>query len=334
MSAIHYDGTAEAWHALRAKHIGGSDVASLFHVWHLSDGSEPITHLFERPDDPAALPLCSLSPYKTGYRLWLERRAGVEADDLDEVERIRMGTFMEPAIAGAAKDKWGWGIRKVRRYLQHATVPGWGASLDYEVHEAGAAGAPVEIKNVDYLVFRDKWQVDGDEIVGVPLHINLQSQSQIGAAGTDHGWVVAAVGGNKLYRGRIERHEPTQQMIAEAIEAFWSSAAAPEWLADSETAKDIYASGVKDALADMTGDAAAAALARRYARWKRHLDFTTKIADGLKGRLQIRMGEKTKARGDGFTITWPAVHREEKAIPAKIQPPLDYRGGFTLKETM
>lgn len=332
MTAVHFNDDREEWHRIRASRIGGSEVASLFHVWHLPDGSEPILHIFEKPTDDKALPLESLSPYMTGYRLYQEKRLGLPSDDLDEVERIQAGTFMEPAIAEWAKAKFSWPIRKVRRYLDHPKISGWGASLDYEVAKGGDFGCPVEIKNVDYLMFRDHWQVEDGEIVGVPLHINLQIQAQIGAAEATHGFVVANVGGNKLWRGRIDRHEPTQQMLAEAIAAFWDATVAPEWIADSETAKTIYASGVKDAMADLSGDNEAPMLARRFLRWKRHADMADKILSGLKGRLQAKMGEKTRAVGEGFTITWPAVHRAEKAVPAKIVPALDYRGGFTLKE--
>lgn len=332
MGAVHFQDDREEWHRLRQTRVGGSEVASLFHVWHLPDGSEPVFHIFEKPAEEGALPLESLSPYKTGFRLYHEKRLGLAADDLDEVERIQAGTFMEPAIAEWAKAKFDWPIRKVHRYLDHDEVPGWGASLDYEVAKGGDWGAPVEIKNVDYLVFRDKWIEEDGEIVGVPLHINLQIQAQIGAAQATHGYVVACVAGNKLYRGRVERHEPTQQMLAEAISAFWSAPVPPVWLADSETAKDIFAAGVKDASIDLRGDAGAALAARRFLRWKRHGEKVEKILTGLKGGLQARMGDKTRATGDGFTITWPAVHRAEKVIPEKIQTALDYRGGFTLKE--
>ena len=332
MTAIHYDGTQEAWHKLRSAFIGGSDVASLFHVWMLPGGTEAVLHIGEQPDD--GLPVKSLSPYKNGYRLWLEKRGGMAAEDLDEVERIRAGTFLEPAIAAWAKDKWNWPIRKVRRYHAHDEVKGWGASLDYEVHGGGVSGIPVEIKNVDYLVFKDGWTVDVDtgEIIGVPMHINLQIQAQIGAAGVDHAWVVACVGGNTLYRGRIDRHEPVQLLLSEAIFAFWNIPEAPEWLASAETCKELYRKGFKDTLADLTGDNEAQIIARRFLRWKRHGAKVEAIIDGLKGRLQAKMGEKTKAKGDGFSITWPAIHRDAKVIPAREQAELDYRGGFTLKE--
>lgn len=318
------------WHQVRATHIGGSDVASLFHVWQLPDLSEAPFHLYEQPAD-GGTPLWSVSPYKTGYRLWHEKRAGFPADDLDEVERIQAGTFLEPALADWAQAKWDWPIRKVHRYLQHPTVPGWGVSLDYEVHAKGEAGTPVELKNVDFLVFRDGWTVDNDEIVGLPLHINLQIQAQIGAAQADHGYVVACVGGNKLYRGKIPRHDGIQALLATAIEAFWSSDAAPAHLADADSVAKIQANGAKAKVADLKADNEAPALARRYNRLKRHEKYLEAHLSSLKGRLGAKMGDATKAIGQGFTITWPSIERPEKIIPERVQEALTYRGGFTLK---
>ncbi len=330
MVAIHFDGSKEAWHKLRANYIGGSEVAALFTVFTVPGGPDVIAHIGEVPD--GGLPVESLSPYSTGYRLWLEKRGDIKPENLDEVERIQAGTFMEPAIAEWAKTKWGWNIRKVRRYLKHATVGGWGASLDYEVHEAGASGAPVEIKNVDYLIFKDQWVVEDDEIVGVPMHINLQVQAQIGVAETDHAWVVACVGGNRLYRGRIERHEPTQALIADAITAFWDLPFAPNHLATVEVTKELFRRGLKDKTADLSGDNEAPMIARSLMRWSRHAKRVEAVLDGLKGRLQEKMGANTRATGRGFTVTWPAISREEKEIPARIQKALDYRGAFTVKE--
>lgn len=330
MVAVHFDGTADAWHKIRAGHVGGSEVASLFHVWRLPDGVEQVFHIFEQPAD--GLPLESLSPYLTGYRLWLQKAGLMAAEDLDEAERVQAGQHMEPAIAAWARERFSWGIRKVRRYIRHDSVAGWGASFDYEVHEAGASGAPVEIKNVDGLVFRDTWVAEDREIVSAPLHIALQVQAQIGAAGADHGWIVACVGGNKLYRGRVERHEPTQEMLAEAIAAFWSADGPPEWLATAEVAKEFFARGLKETTADLSGDAEMARCARRLMRWSRHVKKAEAIVDGLKGRIQVRMGEKTRASGDGWRATWPAVHRAEKLQPEKLIPAMDYRGGFTIKE--
>ena len=328
MPAIAFDTEAE-WHSIRERHVGGSEIACLFYEWRLPDGSTAVHHLFEPlPDDGTLLGCCS--PFKTGYRLWLEKAGRLMPDDLDEVERIQAGNFLEPAIAEWAKTKFDWSkLRKVRRYLTHEAIPGWGSSLDYEVNEAGRP--PVELKNVDGGKFRREWTCDGKDIVGLPLQYALQVQSQIGVAAADHGWIVACIGGNELRRGRIERHQPTQERIAEAVTAFWLGVAnglEPEHYADFETVAQVHREGVKvDDPVEI--DAPNFDLhCRRYLRWKKHADFVDTYVSNIKGRLALHVGEATKVRSVGHRITWPAVFRAAKQIPARWQDESSYRGAF------
>lgn len=323
-----------AWHAIRESHIGGSEVASLFYRWQLPDGEEVVRHMFEDVPPEAELLEC-LSPFKTGYRLWQEKAGRLMPDSLAESERIQAGIHLEPALAEWSKTKWEWPLRKVHRYLVHDEVAGWGASLDYELHGDGLSRIPVEFKNVDFGMFKSHWIVEDDEIVLPPLNYLLQVQHQIGAAGTDHGWVVACVGGNKLHRGRIDRHEPTQQKIAEAITAFWQavrSDASPDHVADGETVAKALAFGESGKSADLTADDEFPMLCRKYLRLKKHIARMEVRLDHRKGRLTAKLGDAVKAAGTGFRVSWPSITRPEKMIPARLQAALTYRGGLTITQ--
>lgn len=325
------------WLSLRGQHIGGSDVSALFNRWMTPDGSTVVLHAYEEVPE-GAIPLGSCSPYTTAYALWLEKAGKVMPNDFAANERVAAGTFLEPALADWAKSKWGWKLRKVKRYDTHPTIEGWGASVDYEVHGIGME--PVEFKNVDGLVFMRDWQTDPDDrdVVSVPpLHIILQLQHYIGARGAAAGWITCCIGGNRLVRGRFERHEPTIARIGQAIEAFWRGVRAG--IAPNDTPFDAvkeefaYGEAVDEAQAvDLSDDAEAAMLARRLMRWKKHLDFTDTYLDRTKGKLAVKVGTKTKARGDGFKISWPVIERAEKMIPARLQTAATYRGGFTVTE--
>jgi predicted phage-related endonuclease len=330
MAAIPITSEAD-WHALRAANIGGSEVVSLFYVWRQPNGAETIRHMFEAPG-PDEICLGCLGTYKTGYRLWLEK-AGKLAPDNDENERLIAGQCLEPAIAQFAQIKWPeWKLRKVRRYLTHPAVEGWGATLDYEV--LAPTFPPAEFKNVDRMIFLRDWLADGDEIVTPPMHINLQLQHQIGVGKADHGWIVPLVGGNELKRGRIDRHEPTQARIGEAISLFWQSVKqgiAPAHLADAESVAEEYAfGGSSDAKLDLSGDAFFAAQCARYRRWKDHADFVDQQLSLIKGRITKRIGEATKATTIGWKVSWPAIHIPAKDVPAKHQAERNYRGGLTV----
>lgn len=324
------------WLALRDMHIGGSDVASLFNLWLLPDGVQKMLHVYEAPPE-GSLHLECVSPYKSSFGLWQEK-AGRLAPSFEENERIIAGKHLEPALASWAQQVFpDWKLQKVRRYIRHDACEGWGASLDYEAVEKGKP--PVEFKNVDYLVFRDQWEGEGEDLVP-PLHISLQLQSQIGVTKADHGWIVVCVGGNRLQRVRVPRHEPTQVRIREAIDLFWQgvkAAAEPRWLADNDTVTRLASlrepSEAEKAVAvDLTDNEAACRDLRRYLRWKRHSDFVGAQLDGMKARIGILMAERTKARAsDGITVTWPCYTRAAKQIPARWQDEKVIRGGFTVK---
>ena len=323
------------WLSLRDSYVGGSEIASLFYQWRYSDGSVAVHHLYETPDDPAAQMIGCLSGFRSGYRLWMEKSGRLPPEDLSAVDRVLAGQFLEPAIAEFAKSKWtDWPgpIRKVRRYITNDAVGGWGASLDYEIMAPGMP--PVEIKTADVHYVREAWTVDGDDIIMPPLSYVLQLQHQIGAVGADHGWIVALVGGNQLLRGRIARHEPTQERIAEAITAFWRGVregAEPTWLAEYETASKVHAFGDRGVLADLTADSDLPEICGRYLARKETLsDLETEI-EGLKGQIASRLGEATKAVTAGYRLSWPVMTREEKIIPERLQKALTYRGGLTIK---
>ncbi len=331
MAVLKFSSEAE-WLTLREAHVGGSDVASLFNLWRLPDGSVVTLHCYEAPPEGSEFIEC-LSTYKSTFRLWQEK-AGKLASDFQENERVQAGKHMEPALAAWAMEKWpDMKMRKVRRYLQHDEHPGWGASLDYEM--ATGDMEPVEFKNVDFLIFRDKWGGEGEDIIP-PIHINLQLQSQIGVKPkATGGWVIVCVGGNTLKRVWIERHEPTQERIGEAVDMFWTgvkAGAEPRWLADFDTVKDLLSNGDgKLPPVDLEPSPAACVDARRYMRWKRHFDYVKGHMDRSKARVALEMGEATKAFGPGFTITWPVSGRIAKMIPEKWQDAATWRGGFTVK---
>lgn len=324
------------WLSVREAHIGGSEVSALFNRWLVPTGQTVTLHAYEPVPDGAVF-LGSCSPYTNAYALWLAKAGKLMPEDWNPSERMQAGTYLEPALAEWAKAKWDWKLRKVRRYHSHDKILGWGASVDFEVQEPGMA--PVEFKNIDFLIARDNWLIEGEEVLSAPLHINLQLQHYIGARNAKEGWIVACVGGNELVRGRFDAHEATIARISEAVSAFWKGVAAdvpPDHLAEYDTVAEQFAYGraVEDNEArDLRGDDTAAVLARRYMRLQRHSKFIDGIADNIKGRLALKLGEVSKAKGDGFRLSWPVIEREEKMIPARLQAAKTYRGGLTVRAT-
>lgn len=179
------------WHELRAKSIGGSEVAALY----------------------------GRSSYQTPWQLWQTKAGNLNAPFDDTYTRA--GHYFESAIAAWAADKWGMKIDKVREYYTDDTTQGMGASLDY----ATETGEPVEIKFNHYA--GSDWVFENGELVDVPEQYIWQVQHQLACYGGDHGWLVAFAKGEP-HRIRIRRSERIIDSIRQHVSDFWQSIADKE----------------------------------------------------------------------------------------------------------
>ncbi|WP_022727258.1 YqaJ viral recombinase family protein [Fodinicurvata sediminis] len=197
--------------------------------------------------------LFGVSPYITKFELFHQKAGNIPGHDLDGQERIEAGRFLEPAIAAWAQHKWQWPLRNVGEYLPHPRVKGMGCSLDVETED----GAPVEIKNVDGLRFRQgEWESEGDILLDAPAHFLIQVQHQMACRpGADHGWLIACVGGNSLHKMRVERHDTMIARIEDEVADFWQSVREgrepkPDFQADAGALSALY-NGDGDEVVDL-----------------------------------------------------------------------------------
>lgn len=187
--------------------------------------------------------LFNLSPYVTRFELYHLKSGNIPGDNLDSVERIQAGQFLEPSIAAWASHKWDWPIKNKVEYLTHPTVERMGCSLDFETED----GEPVEVKNVDGLIFRNgDWACEGDMIIDAPAHFLLQVQHQLACLpGKERGWLVVCVGGNKLYRMEVPRHDNVINKIEAEVKEFWHIVDAkqepePDFNTDADVISKLY----------------------------------------------------------------------------------------------
>lgn len=174
------------WHDLRAKHIGGSEVAALF----------------------------GRSPYQTPWQLHMTK-AGKLDMPFDETF-TRAGKYFEAGIAEWAAEKWGMTIHKVRDYYTDDETPGMGATLDY----ADADGVPLEIKFTHYA--KDDWKYEGDLITEIPQQYVFQCQHQMACYGGEYAWLVAFIKGEPR-RMKVRRNEEIIASIRRRVADFWAA---------------------------------------------------------------------------------------------------------------
>lgn len=273
----------------RTRWIGASEVAALFGV----------------------------HPQLTLYKLWHIKTANIEADDLDDVERVQAGQFMEASIAAWAAHKWDWPVVKVTDYSAHPSVAGMGASLDYAVNPEGYShtalgpeAEPVEVKNVDRSIFYDPekgWATEGPELVDAPIYFLIQVQAQMACRPeAKRGWIVPCVGGNRLYRMPIDRHPGMIAKIEQRVQWFWETILrgeepSPNFEKDSGTITQLY-KGLGLDVIDLRDNKRAQVLCATY-MMNHQQEVTAKgNKQAAMAELKTMMQDARAAAIDGYTI--------------------------------
>jgi predicted phage-related endonuclease len=119
----------EHWKSLRVKDVTSTESAALF----------------------------GLSPYITEMELFYRKKTGEVAEFTDN-QRMRAGRLLEPAIANMVADELGCEVKPFKCYARNPER--MGASFDFVITSGQYKDWILEIKNVDFLVYRDQWQDD------------------------------------------------------------------------------------------------------------------------------------------------------------------------------
>lgn len=197
MQPIDIATAPDRWHALRAKNIGGSEVAALFD--------------------------CQADYQASRFALYHQKRGAVERPDPGAQQRLVWGRRLEDVIARGLAEDQGWTIER-GGYVQHPTVKGMGCTLDYIItggHPRVERDGPgvFEIKAVDWLIHRRTWTADEP-----PLHITLQGQHECACTGYRWGVIGALIGGNQP--ATPYEFDARPKIIAEIesrVAAFWQA---------------------------------------------------------------------------------------------------------------
>lgn len=280
------------WRELRAKHVGGSEVAALFNV---------------RPF------------HTTHLELWLIKRGDVSGD-IEDNDRMYWGRMLEEKIAQAAADKNGWKIAAPKAYYTCDDTPGMGCTPDFVILHVGDNGV-LQCKMVDRLEFK-KWE-DGQP----PLKYELQLQHELACTGLRWGALAVLIGGNELRVFVYQSHTAAQLKIKEAISAFWLSISndeQPKAIAeDYEVLFDLYRD--HGPIKDLTSDnempslcAAALAAAER----RKEAEKQEKQA---KASIMQKVGNARFARCQGFEITRKPVTRKGFTVAETTYTKMDIK---------
>ena len=290
---IHYTKTRDEWLALRHKYVCSTDQAALH----------------------------GLSPYTTMFELYHSKSAPTYTE-WEAGERAEWGIALEDAVARKIANDYGVKVRKLSAFVSRDGT-GMASSFDYEIvglkedhtedsvlrgmYTESGPGI-LEIKCVDWLVFRNQWlEVDGER--EAPPHIEIQVQHQLHCIERKWAALGVLVGGNSLKLIIREYDATVGHALETATKAFFKRIAAkqppdPALPADADLIAQIYNFGDPSKVVDAQDNADVLALCTEY------LDASTLIKayedrkQTAKAKLLMLIGDASKVIvSDGISIS-------------------------------
>lgn len=256
--------------------------------------------------------LFDLNPYMTQFELYQQKSSG-QVVKIPENTRMKWGKRFEGPIARGVAEDQGWDISKLDVYMRNPEIR-IGSSFDFMINSSSDGPGIMEIKNVDGLQYRQKWNDDE-----APEHIELQIQHQMLVSGMKWTALVAMVGGNDpkiIYRNF---DEDIAKEIQERVAAFWvlvTSGLAPsaDYSRDADAIIAAYRQANAGEIFDATGDEEIASMVREYHNLGIQLDDYETQRKAIKAQLLEKIGSAEKV-----TAPWGSISAGmTKDTPPKI----------------
>jgi putative phage-type endonuclease len=248
-----------------------------------------------------------LNPYQSQLELWLIKTGRDDAlpkiDPNDDTSPMYWGTVLEPFVAEHYTRRTGNRVRRINAVLQHPdSDKAWMlANIDREV-----VGAPdvqiLECKTAGEFGSR-LWKD------GVPEYVQVQVQHQLAVTGKQAADVCVLLCGQEVRVHRIERDEEVIAQLIELERRFWhyvetdtpppadgsdSAALALQCLYPRDSGNTI----------DLSGDAEMGQVFADLLEAREALDANSKAEAQLKQKIQERMGDASRAKFEGGTVSW------------------------------
>lgn len=247
-----------------------------------------------------------LSPYKTPYQLYLEKRGEVEPEDLSNNERVEWGIRLEDAVAEGYMARTGWRVHRVNKIQRHPHLPFMLANLDRRI--VGAKRG-LEIKTVDDLAAKfGEWGPTGTDLVPTTYH--LQVMHYYAVTGYEEFDVAALVGGNELRIYHIPRDESVIADLVKLEGLFWEGVEAGippdvKSVADARMRFPKSVTSPIEATTEIVDDLALLAALNANAKQNEQ------NIDAVKGRICGFMGEHDELTFAGKKLaTWKTSERK------------------------
>jgi len=245
--------------------------------------------------------LFGCSPWMTSFELWHIKHDKLPAE-FKENERMVWGTRLEKSIAEGVAEDEKFKIRKMDEFMFDLGKR-LGSSFDYAIDDDGL----LEIKNVDSLVFKDGWIVDGDNLEA-PVYIEIQVQNELLVSGRRYAKIAALVGGNRVVLIHRDRDEKVISAINTRVQQFWETVdnniePEPDFKRDAAFISKLYKYADPSKILDATGNELIKKLVVNYNKAGDAIKELEEEKDGYKAQLLTLIGDAAKVQGDGFSIS-------------------------------
>lgn len=166
-----------------------------------------------------------ISPYKSAYELWAEKRGLLERSEVADSEAAEWGIRLEPIIIQAFAERTG---RQAECYPPHAlhrhvALP-WMLATPDARQLTGRGPGTVQIKTASQYKM-------GEWKDGPPLHYAVQIQHEMAVVGVEWCSIVVLIGGQRLRFFDVERNDRFLDAMIPQLADFWErveSGAPPE----------------------------------------------------------------------------------------------------------
>lgn len=269
--------TEDAWLAQRTRDVTSTESAALF----------------------------GMSPYVTAFDLWHRKRSG-NVPEFKSNDRMKWGNRLEAAIAHGIAEEQGWEIRPMKEYMRDPDAR-MGSSFDFVITNLGEP-VHLEIKNVDYLAFRDGWIEHDDGSMEAPEHIEMQVQHQMAVSGFKRAFIGAFVGGNRGVVIERERDEDVIKAIRAKVAEFWRTVDAgqepdPVMPDDAEVVICLNQYAEPGKILDASNDEEITRLVTKYKALCDQRDNLKDDAEVAKAKLLTAIGTAEKVLLNGYTVS-------------------------------
>ena len=249
--------------------------------------------------------LFGMSPYVTAFELWHRKRSGT-APEFKVNSRMAWGNRLEAAIAHGIAEEQGWEIRPMKEYMRDPDAR-MGSSFDFVITSLGEP-VHLEIKNVDYLAFRDGWIEHEDGSIEAPEHIEMQVQHQMAVSGFPRAFIGAFIGGNRSVVIERERDEDVIRAIRAKVAEFWRTVDAgvepsPVMPEDAAAMIRLHQYAEPGKILDASSDEEIASLVEAYRTAQIAKKNAEEDAEVAKARLLAAIGDAEKVLLPGYTVS-------------------------------